>query len=66
MESRNNSSFTFPEMKFSNRYKQKDSRRSGLVPLRDRDYIKRTRRENEWSQEYYIIYNSYVLEDKDS
>jgi hypothetical protein len=23
-------------------------------------------KEDEWEQEYYIIYNSYVLEDKDS
>jgi hypothetical protein len=23
-------------------------------------------KEDEWEQEYYIIYNSYILEDKDS
>ncbi|HSD62651.1 MAG TPA: hypothetical protein VLB50_02600 [Ignavibacteriaceae bacterium] len=39
-------------------------RKPRLIPLRDNCHPARITSENEWNQEYYIIYNSYVLEDK--
>ncbi len=38
---------------------------SKIVPNLDRTILERISEENEWEQEYYIIYNSYVLEEKD-
>jgi hypothetical protein len=37
-----------------------------ILPNLDKRYVHRFHKENEWDQEYYIIYNSYILEDKDS
>lgn len=36
-----------------------------LIPLRNNSCQDRKISETEWDQEYYIIYNSYILEDKD-
>ncbi len=35
------------------------------IPLRSKLFQNRLMSENEWNQEYYIIYNSYLLEEKD-
>ena len=36
-----------------------------IVPNRNSNILERISEENEWEQEYYIIYNSYILEEKD-
>ncbi len=36
-----------------------------IVPNRNSNILGRVSEETEWEQEYYIIYNSYVLEEKD-
>ncbi len=41
-------------------------RRHKIVPQMENILQKNISVENEWQQEYYIIYNSYVLEEKDS
>jgi len=38
--------------------------RKNLPPVERRD-MRRSARENEWEQEYYIIYNSYILEENE-
>ncbi len=37
-----------------------------IVPKREDINNRREQLENEWQQEYFIIYNSYVLDEKDS
>lgn len=37
-----------------------------IMPHIEKRNMRRFSKENEWDQEYYIIYNSYVLEDKES
>ncbi|MCL5028953.1 MAG: hypothetical protein M1480_08045 [Bacteroidetes bacterium] len=36
-----------------------------LPQLYKKNLLEHVSNENEWEQEYYIIYNSYVLEEKD-
>ena len=36
-----------------------------IVPNLNTNVLDRISEENEWEQEYYIIYNSYILEEKD-
>ncbi len=36
-----------------------------LIPLRNKSSQERLMCEGEWNQEYYLIYNSYLLEEKD-
>ena len=36
-----------------------------LPQLYKKNLLEHTSNENEWEQEYYIIYNSYFLEEKD-
>ena len=66
MKSNDNSFFSLPNIKFSDGNKERDLKRKRLVPPRDKYFINRIESENEWKQEYYIIYNSYILEDKES
>ncbi len=35
-----------------------------IVPTKEKILLKRNHHDNEWQQEYFIIYNSYVIEDK--
>ena len=36
-----------------------------ILPNLNKDIFDKVRNDNEWEQEYYIIYNSYALEEKD-
>lgn len=36
-----------------------------IMPRFEKRNSRRFRKEDEWEQEYFIIYNSYVLEDQD-
>lgn len=65
MRTRNISFFAFPNIKFSERIKQRELRKLKQILPGEIKNIDRFERENEWTQEYYIIYNSYTLEDKD-
>ena len=37
-----------------------------IVPSLKKNFFEPIARESEWEQEYYIIYNSYDLDEKDS
>ena len=50
----------------SNLKKGMEFKNNKIMPHLEKRNIRRFSKENEWEQEYYIIYNSYVLEDKDS
>jgi hypothetical protein len=36
-----------------------------IMPQLEKKNLRFITRENEWDQEYFIIYNSYILEDKE-
>ena len=36
-----------------------------ILPQLEKKNLRFITRENEWDQEYFIIYNSYILEDKE-
>jgi len=36
-----------------------------IIPVLRNNILEQIQEENEWAQEYYIIYNSYVLEEKE-
>lgn len=37
-----------------------------IIPKKEDINFRREHQENEWQQEYFIIYNSYVLDEKDA
>jgi hypothetical protein len=49
----------------SNLKKRMEIHSHKIVPHIEKRNMRRFNREDEWEQEYYIIYNSYVLEEKD-
>lgn len=65
MKVRNNLFRSMTVKKNSQRVKVEDSNNIKRIPLRNDFHPSRIKSENEWNQEYYIIYNSYILEDKD-
>ena len=50
----------------SNLKKGIEIQKNKILPNINKKNIRYFSKENEWDQEYYIIYNSYILEDKDS
>jgi hypothetical protein len=53
------------QMEDSNLKKGIEIRNHKIMPRIERREMRRFAREDEWEQEYYIIYNSYVLEEKE-
>ena len=64
------SSETIIQIPFISKSKSKDKRiefhKHKIIPQKESIVQRNTFREDEWQQEYYIIYNSYVLDEKDS
>jgi hypothetical protein len=66
MKDRNNLIISMAVRKNSHHARMDESKNLHHIPLRNYFHPSRIKSENEWNQEYYIIYNSYILEDKDN
>jgi hypothetical protein len=64
MNGKSDSLFSFFNRRYSERNKQRVLKRHVIFSTFEKPDVYNAEKENEWKQEYYIIYNSYVLEDK--
>ena len=65
MENLNESFVQFPSVKTAKPEDRVEIHNKRIVPKREEINTRREHQENEWQQEYFIIYNSYILEDKE-
>jgi hypothetical protein len=56
--------FEVPFKRMGIENKKNDLCKQKLLPPKEKYYINKCEKENEWQQEYFIIYNSYTLDKK--
>lgn len=65
MENMKESYIQFPSVKTAKPEDRVEIHHNRIVPKKEEIKIRREHQENEWQQEYFIIYNSYILEEKE-